>query len=68
MKGSKIYLVFDDSDGNYWQQFKSLEDAVSECGDGCEVWCAIPYLLGKFKCKAEIVKIKQPGKKVKAKK
>lgn len=66
MKGNKIYLVWneddvneDNSDGAYWEQFNTIEDAVSTRGDGCEVWVAEPRLLGVYKRKVEMVKVKK---------
>lgn len=47
----------------FWELFDSLEDAVSTHGDGCEVFKLEPKFLGKFKRKAEIVKIKVRKKK-----
>lgn len=54
-KNGNLYLIWNETD---WEQFESLEDAVSSAGDGCEVYIAEPRLLGKFKLKAEVVKIK----------
>lgn len=65
----KMYLIKmtddNDPDNRYWNQFETLEDAVSEGGDGTEVYYAEPKLLGKFKRKAEIVKIKSRKKRKK---
>lgn len=59
----KLYLIWEedsnDPGASYWAQFDSLEDAVSHAGDGCEVYVAEPKFLGRFKRKAEIVKIKK---------
>jgi hypothetical protein len=71
MKKMKLFFVWDDSSSNeidhFWMHYDSLEDAVSDRGDGCEVFTAELKRLGHFKRKAEIVKIKA-RKKVKARK
>lgn len=62
-KEAKVYLVWqedpNDETTRYWNQYATLEDAVSENGDGCEVYLAEPKFIGRFKSKAEIVKIKR---------
>jgi len=50
-------------DASYWQMYDSLEDAVSEGGDGCHVYLCEPKYIGRYKRKAEIVKIKRLKKK-----
>ena len=50
------------TDGDFWNQYDSLEDAVADKGDGCEVYALEPRYLGKFKRKVEMVKIKRRKK------
>lgn len=69
-KNDKIFLVWaeperDTLDDAYWEQYETLEDAVSANGDDTEVWAAYPTRLGKFKRKTEIVKEVKKRKKSK---
>lgn len=67
MKKTKLYFIWeedpnDEQAGGYWCSFQSLEDAVSQGGDGVEVFTAELRRLGRFRRKAEIVKIKSRKK------
>lgn len=61
-KEQPLYLVWyvepNEPEIKYFTQYNSIEDAVSEHGDGCEVYVAYPKRLGKFKRKVEMIKIK----------
>ncbi len=60
----KQYCVIDESsDEPFWKSYDSVEDAVSDNGDGTEVWVTEPRFLGKFKRKVEMVKIKRRRRK-----
>jgi hypothetical protein len=48
----------ENGDSGYWMLYDSLEDAVSSEGDGCEIYRFTPKFIGRYKRKAEIVKIK----------
>jgi hypothetical protein len=69
-KKNKLYLVWcqeqeDDVDSGFWNQYTSLEDAVSTEGDSVEVFIATPKRLGKFKRAVKTIRIKTRKKKVK---
>jgi hypothetical protein len=68
-KRMKQYAIWsadtNDHDAGYWNLFDSIEDAVSEGGDGTEVFVIEPRRLGKFKRKVEMVKIPQRKRKSK---
>lgn len=62
----KQYAVWQKNEQEpYWNYYDTLEDAVSENGDGCEVFVFEGRLLGKFKRKVELVKIKRRKKRTK---
>lgn len=65
-KKAKVYLVFveEEDDCQYWNQYESLEDAVSATEykdeDGAvEVYEATPKLLGRFKAVPQKMKVKR---------
>lgn len=56
----KLYLVWKDGeDEQYYNQYFSLEDAVSEEGDGVEVLQAKLTPIGAYKRSVRIVKTKK---------
>lgn len=58
-----------DSDASYWMLYDSLEDAVSEKGDGTQVYKAEFKPLGVYKREVSLVKVpKSKGAKKKPKK
>lgn len=70
IKEKKQFLVWseegaDEPGDGWWQMYDSLEDAVSENGDGTEVWTMLPTKLGTYKREVSMVKVR---KKIKAKK
>lgn len=55
-KPKTLYLVWEeDGDCGYFMQYDTLLDAVSEGGEGCEVYRAPVKFLGRFK---KTVKVK----------
>jgi len=60
--GAWVEPVFDEnnecSDGDYWRQYGSLEDAVSE-NPGLPIYLMTPKRLGKFRSETVVVKIKE---------
>ncbi len=55
----KVFLVWQDGvDQQFWNQYESLEDAVSD-NQEVEIYEAIPKLLGKFKVVAQKLKVKK---------
>lgn len=62
-KHKLIYLVWnsDDPDCNYWEQFDSLSEAVTNHPKK-EVFTAKPRLLGRFNMKTAPVRIKRKKK------
>ncbi len=66
MKKPTIYLVWmDGEDEQYYNQYFTMADAVSDNGDGVEIYSATPKYRGKFKSKTAIVKIKQRKRRIK---
>lgn len=60
VRPAKLFLVWmDGEDEQYYNQYSSLEDAVSSEGDGVEVFTATPVSLGKFERSVKIVKSKK---------
>lgn len=53
----------EDGDDGFWMLFDRLEDAVSEGGDGIEIYEVTPKFLGSFKRKVSLVKSNAKGKK-----
>lgn len=64
-KPLKQYAVWesDNHEDSYWLYYDSIEDAVSQQGDGCDVYVFEGKLVGKFKRKVEMVKMKRKAKK-----
>jgi hypothetical protein len=62
----KVFLKWvepiDDTEdsGAYWEQFSSLEDAVTSEAE--EIYVAEPKLLGRYQRKTVIEKVKQRGR------
>jgi hypothetical protein len=54
-----------DADGSYWMLYDTLEDAVSENGDGTVVYKLEAHLVGTFKRSVVVQRI--PKRKSKAK-
>lgn len=55
---TKIYLVWnDDVDEQFWSLYDSIADAISDKGNGCEVFLAKPKRLGNFKSVNKIIKV-----------
>lgn len=69
-KKQKLYLVWNEpgstDETGYYDQYASIEDAVSDHGDGTEVFAAEPHLIGRFRRKVAVMKIKA-RKKIKKK-
>lgn len=68
-KSKRLYFTWNeesaDPDEHYWQQWDSLEDAVSEYGNiGVEVFTAELRSIGKFK--RAVVNVRMKAKKKKA--
>lgn len=67
-KFRKMYLVWEENEGEggsgFWGQYDTLEDAVSDKGDGCEVFTAEPTRLGTFRRSVEIVRVPARKKQV----
>ena len=62
-KGEKIYLVWQDGeDENYYNQYESLEDAVSSEEEPVEVFEADLKSLGQFRMQTKVVKIPKGNK------
>lgn len=57
----KIYLVWDenDHDEGYWQQYSSLDDAISSNDGHANVYIATPRRIGTFKIASKIIRIKK---------
>jgi hypothetical protein len=51
-ENKKIYLVWDTE--GYWCQYDSIQDAVSDKGDGSWVYVAKPRYLGRYKIKKKV--------------
>lgn len=59
-KKKQIFMVWqreEEHGCSYWNQYPTLEDAVSENGDGTEVWVAEPRRLGSYRRSVEIQRI-----------
>lgn len=63
MKPNKLYLVWQEND-QFFNQYDTLEDAVSDNGDNTEVYIADIRKLGVFNRQVSVVKVKKKkGKK-----
>lgn len=63
-KGAIIYLVWvQEADGGFWNQYESVEDAVSDQGEGTEVYSCVPQFLGCYERKVLLIKSKKKNKK-----
>lgn len=63
----KVFMVWegDDSQEKYWNQYETLEDAVSDKGDGVDVYVAEPRFLGRYKRSVNVLKVPRGKKKLK---
>lgn len=64
-KQNKVYLVWaDGEDEQYWNQFDSLEEAVTYEGGSApvEVYVATPKRIGRFKRKHVLIRVKNRKK------
>lgn len=60
MKKPMLYLVWmDGEDEQYYNQYQTIGEAISDNGDGVEIYSARPVYRGRFKSKVAIVKIKK---------
>jgi len=64
-KQKPVYLVWQDGeDLEFWNQYESLNDAVSSEEEPVEVYRAQPRLVGKFKKAAKLIRVKERSKKM----
>lgn len=66
MNKQELFLVWETKRGTedgYFLQYDSLEKAVSNHGDGIEIYHAVPKLLGTYTTTVRLVKNKKGKKK-----
>lgn len=62
-QAAKLFMVWQEADASqYFNQYTTIEDAVSSEGDNCEVWVAEPKYLGTFCRDVRVVKSKRKAK------
>ena len=54
-----VWVKEQNPDESYWMLYDSLEDAVSENGDGTEVFLLVAKKLGKYERKVSIIQTKE---------
>lgn len=52
----------DDPGASFWMLFEALEDAVSEGGDGVDIYRLVPNKIGRFKRAVSLVRVRASKK------